>query len=305
MRHKGELKRSLQEEVPAEFLRTLEKLLEDESEHRHSSAGELLEELRALRSDHAPLLAKTGEGEKENEEPVAIVAVVSAYPGSGATIASLALSATLSRLGVDHALVECPGSEGELYSLLDGTRRMPKGAVYSGAGGEQAAVPAWRRGKAAYYPLNPSDGGRHLPDGAFANWLKRLGVPFVILDVSSRWEQSQIKEWLPRSVTHLAIVADCFPGKWTARRQSSCLDLVHEAYNHRIGCAWFANRDQSFSERKQWLSLFPKKPEVSIPDLGSRTVLNALWRGEGIPNDEATLQAIESSFHRWLSTVIK
>jgi serine/threonine-protein kinase len=304
IRHRGDYKRSIQEDVPAEFIRVLERILDSDPDRRPQTAIELLTELKIIKRGNVPLSEEPIRGDfRTDAEPVIIVAIASAYPGAGATFASMALSDTLARIKVAHALVECPGGYGELYALLNGAVRMPKGAIYSQAGVEQAAVPAWRQGSVAYYPLSPNDEGIHNPDNDYTNWLKRLGVPIVLLDVSSRWERSEVKEWLIRSADHIGLVADCFPAKWSHRRQLSCVELAEEASKHRISCAWLANRDQPFADRKNWLSLFPNKPEVSIPDIGSPAMINALWKGEGLPKDKTTSFEFDGAFRKWIAKV--
>jgi serine/threonine-protein kinase len=240
-----------------------------------------------------------------SKDQTVVIGMASAYPGAGATFSSLALSSALSRSGVSHALVECPGSDAELYALLNGTRRMPKGAVFAQANGQQAAAPAWRSGQAAYYPLEPNETGSQPPQFAFASWLRRLGTPIVVLDLSSRWEQPAIKEWMMRSVDQLAIIADCYPMKWSGRRQQSCMDILKLAKQRNIRSFWIANRDQPFPDRKQWLSLFPDKPEIYIPDLAGPAMLDSLWRGEGLSSNHSAMQKVEQAFKPWIVNIAK
>jgi serine/threonine-protein kinase len=239
----------------------------------------------------------------ENKDGVFVAALASAYPGAGATFTSLAWSSSLSRYGIAHALVECPGGEAEIYAWLDGARKMPKGTVYASASGKQAAVPAWRIGKAAYYPVNPDECSPNKPDGDFANWLRRLGVPFVLLDVSSLWEEQALTEWIVNSVDRIWMVGDCYPVKWSPRRQVACMELQKNAKQRDIQVGWIANRDQSFLDRKQWLSIFPSHPEAFVPDLSSQSMLNTLWRGEGLPTDRQTTGKIDAAFQKLTTSV--
>jgi hypothetical protein len=303
IRHRGAYKKALQDDVPKEFIRLIERLLAPDPLDRPRSAYELLDELKAIGEEFPVETDTIGEHEGAcNGGEAIVIAIVSAYPGAGATFASLALSSSLSRSGISHALVECPGGEAALYAYLHGDRKMPKGAVYAEASGEQATVPVWRNGKAAYYPVRPNEQAFIKPEGAFASWVRRLGVPVVLLDVSSRWENAEIREWIVKSVHRIGMVADCYPVKWTSRRQIACLELQQQARQRQVRTIWIANRDQSFREREQWLSLFPTKPEAVLPELSSTLMLHSLWRGEGLPSDPHTVQLLDGAFHNLISS---
>jgi eukaryotic-like serine/threonine-protein kinase len=304
IRHRGTYKKALQDDVPIEFILLLERLLANDPQNRFQSANELYSEMKlVLQQGNQSTDGITDFHDEIHKEGVIVIAVVSAYPGAGATFASLALSMTLSRSGITHALVECPGGEGELYALLNGDKKMPKSAVYAEANGQQATLPAWRDGFATYYPLRPNEHTWMKPDGSFANWLRRLGVPIVLLDVSNVWEQSELRGWLAKSVDRIEMVVDCFPVKWSVRRQVACTELLQLASRSNIQANWIANRDQLFADRKQWLSLFPAKPEVYIPDLTGTLMLNSLWRGEGLPSDSRTSRTLDEAFHKWIRKI--
>lgn len=316
IRHRGELKRVLQGDVPYTFCLVLERLLAHHAADRPETAAELSLELKRIQQqcfgfepsndigyDNDKVNSIHSVSCSEQCEQATVIAIASAYPGAGATFASLALSSSLSRAGNPHALVECPGGEAELYAWLDGSRRMPKAAVFAEASGQQAAAPAWRMGLASLYPVHPEESERAEPNGAFASWLRRLGVPIVILDVSGLWEGKARAEWLVRAIDKLLIVGDCYPAKWTSRRQVACMDLMMHADRRGIHTGWIANRDQEFRDRKQWLSLFPAHPRVIIPEFPSQALLNSLWRGEGIPTDSHTCHLLDASFQKLINSV--
>ncbi len=316
IRHRGALKRALQGDVPHEFTLLLERLLANDPDDRPQSASELCAEfINMLQenegTDHrndlygSLSLEVSSPYNETKKEGVIVVALASAYPGAGATYASLALSSSLSRSGIAHALVECPGGEAEMHVLLNGSRKMPRGAVFAEASGQRASVPAWRNGKAIYYPLDPNDHVMDRPDGPFASWLRRLGVPLVLLDVSSRWEQTELREWIVRTVDRIGMVVDCYPVKWTPRRQAACMELQNQANHRRIKIDWIANRDQLFPDRKQWLSVFPSRPEAYLSDLSGSLMLNSLWRGEGFPTDPQAILAVDTALSKWISSFIR
>ncbi|XID94441.1 protein kinase [Paenibacillaceae bacterium WGS1546] len=303
MRHRGPLNDALQEDATADFLRLLERLLADDPRNRPQSAEELLEELRAIKLD---VSGEDGRSRRSSAGGRAygnvwVVAIASAYPGAGATFAALALSGALSRAGVSHALVECPGGDAELHGLLNGARRMPRGAAFASPNGRGPAAPAWREGAAAYYPLDPdpSAAAHRAPDRDFAKWLRRLGVPLVLLDVSSRWDRTEMSAWLLRSADEIAMVADCYPAKWSLRRQAACLELNREANRRTIRSFWLANRDHAFADRTAWLSLLPERARALLPMLSASSVREALWRGEGLPRDAKTSRLFDEALRSW------
>jgi len=308
MRHRGPLAPSLQDDVPSDFSLLLGRMLANDPADRPRSADELLEELHRIKldlvgeEDARPVLPY---GSRQDASDTRVVALVSAYPGAGATIATLALSGVLDRKGQAHAVVECPGSEGELYALLNGERKMPKNAVFARADGRQAAAPAWRQGSAAYYPLRPDEAGAfdRCPGKELAKWVRRLGVPLVLLDVSSRWEHPETMDFVLRASDIVLLVADCYPTRWTPRRQAACLELHGQALRRNIRSMWIANRDQPFPDRGCWLALLPEKPEAHLPELPSSVLLHALWRGEGFPRDGRTSRALDQAL-RSLTVVL-
>ncbi|MFC5467616.1 serine/threonine-protein kinase [Cohnella suwonensis] len=321
LRRKSDMRDELQADVPEAFARLLGRMLSDDPSRRPQSAAELAGELGAIgevvgRDQGRPRKAGSPRDDflvedetsryAKRDSSVAVVAIASAYPGAGATTVALALSAALGKNGVAHALVEYPGGEAELYARLDGMRRMPGGAVFSRAGGGEAAVPAWRYGKAAYYPLDPSDSSSQ--EGtreAFAAWLRGLGVPVVLLDVSGGWERPGAGEWLTRHADRIVFAADCYPVKWTPGRQMACEELLREAAGRNVECDWIANRDRPFRERAAWLRLFPAAPAVFFPELPADRMLSALWNGEGLPADEGSAQAISAAFANWMPAVVR
>jgi eukaryotic-like serine/threonine-protein kinase len=303
MRHRGTLKAALQGDVPPAFRHLLEQLLSDEPECRPQTAEQLSSSLKMLLPDEEKIENMPVYNYETAANGVIVVAILSAYPGAGATFASLAFSASLCRSGIAHALVECPGEEAELYVLLDGTRRMPSGAVFAEPGGRTASVPVWSKEQAHYYPLNPHEPADRMPGEAFSIWLRRLGVPVVLLDVSSRWGKDEFMAWLVKTTDRIWMVADCFPAKWSSRRQAACHELQANAVNSGKTVSWIANRDQKFEGRKHWMSLFPAAPKANIPQLPNYAVISSLWRGTGIPADAETADLLDRAFQKAISSV--
>ncbi|MFD0670252.1 serine/threonine protein kinase [Cohnella sp. GCM10027633] len=313
MRHRGSMKEALQGDVPPPFARLMDRLLAADPASRPQSASELREELSRI-------MPEGERGEPANRADgliradalssgVTVVAVASAYPGAGATFAAMAASAALSRAGIAHALVECPGCAGpELYARLNGDKHRPRGAAYADGSGLQPTSPAWRSVAAAYYPIDPEAGATAMgpPGDEFTNWLRRLGMPIVLLDVSSGWAKTESLSWLREAADRIWMVADCDPSKWTKGRQEACiaLQLARGRNSPPVAFDWIANRDQSFPGRGAWLELFPSRPGALLPQLEGETMLASLWRGQGLPDDKRTARRIDAAMEKLLVALV-
>jgi len=303
----GRHARLLQDDVPAEFRDLLDETLTEMPEARPQGADELLRRLRQAFTVRQPFedapreaaLARSDCGKRETG--VSVIAVLSAYPGAGATLATLGLSRWLSEEGVHHAVAECPGGEPELYALLNGASDMPARAAFADPTGAGPTVPVWRRGTAAYYPLDPKEPGAGAPEERFSAWLRRLGVPVVLLDVSSRWQAAGVAEWLAScGVQSIWWVADCLPAKWSPRLQREAAELhAKVAGSGDASAGWIANRDHRFAHRDDWLACFPAKPIACIPWLPAPDIVQAVWRGEGWPAQSPSADHNRSAFRKW------
>jgi len=229
-----------------------------------------------------------------------IVALISAYPGAGATFASRLLSGRLNKLGVSHALAECPGVEPELYRWLDGDRRMPGRAVFAEPSGMGPVSPAWREGHAAYYPLRPHTPPGAVPEAVFGSWLRGLGVPVALLDVSEAWQAPAVADWLAEHCDAIYALADPIPVKWSERRQRGCMELLEASARGGADTGWIANRDLDFPGRSEWLRLFPEKPTLEIPQLPPAQVASWLWEGGDIALPRRAEAAVDAFCVRWL-----
>lgn len=223
-----------------------------------------------------------------------VVALLSAYPGAGATFVARLLSARMGRLGISHALVECPGSEPELYGWLDGLRRMPGRAVFADAAGMGPISPAWRAGHAVYYPLAPDSPSHEPPGAGFGSWLDGLGVPLVLLDVSGAWQTPAVSAWLAAHTAVVAVLADPLPAKWNRRRQRACGELLAAAARRGADTCWIANRDIGFDCRAEWLRLFPERPRLAVPQLPPAEVATWLWQGGELELPSAAQGALDA-----------
>jgi len=299
---KGPARKALQNDVPAAFAALLEDLLAENPAERPQSAAELLARLRRMQAP-AGTVIRANFPLRTRGTGVTVAAIVSAYPGAGATFSALGLSRYLRDAGIHHALVEMPGGDAELYALLDGSRRMPHGAVFADPSGSGETAPVWREGTALYYPAAPD--GSLLPEDEFYAWLHRLGVPVVLLDVSGKWEHPRMAEQLAESgIASFWWVADCLPAAWSRRRQEAAQELTRAAASRRTKVEWIANKDHVFTGRKSWLAGFPAAPAACLPLVRTELAVDAAWRGTGYPDAAARSEAFRTAFRPWARSII-
>ncbi|TJY44221.1 hypothetical protein E5161_02180 [Cohnella pontilimi] len=305
IRRAGNLHRTLQPDVPREFTDVLERVLADDPAVRPENANQLRQLLQPIAGSAETAETSRRHSDVRTDDGVIVAAVVSAYPGAGATFCAIGLSKALSEAGVAHALVECPGREPELYELLDGDRRKPKHTAFADPSGQSDPVPAWRLGTASLYTLDPRRASPMPPEDVFAAWLRKLGVPLVILDVSSGWDSPGVAGWLAEHAGWIWWVADCMPAKWSVRRQEAGAELHRLIRKNGHASRWIANRDLRFPEREHWLSCFPERPVLTIPQYPTESVVQAVWRGEGVPGSSKSASHMNLAFQKWAGEVIE
>lgn len=301
-------------DVPPAFRESVLRLLSERPADRPARAADVVKAWSVFAADEQPEPngGRTWSSAERSGRPSAafrgaalrgssrIVALISAYPGAGATFASRLLSGRLSKLGVSHALAECPGTEPELYRWLDGGRRMPSRAVFADPSGTGPVSPAWREGRAAYYPLRPQTPPGVVPEAGFSRWLQGLGVPVTLLDVSGAWQEPAVASWLAERCDAIYALADPLPVKWSERRQRCCMELLEASARAGADTGWIANGDLDFPGRAEWLRLFPEKPALTIPQLPPAQVASWLWAGGDIALPRRAEAGVDAFCERWL-----
>lgn len=295
-RPEGETLQSLRPDLPEGFAAVIGKLLQRDPGRRFQKAADVKAAL-------LPLMLVSSQDQAAGQAAAAVVRAPAAgggtvpfrrrvlvvgglYGGAGATFAALALARVLNRYGVPQAVVELPGSPAELFHLLDGDRKAPKGYRFRSLtledGGARGG--SWQDGLSEWIPLPPDAAcGATDPDLSF-RLLHTLPQPMVIVDVGSRWSDPAVRELCLRS-DMTAVVAGPNPAKLASVAASGTLEFLQRLHRDGRSVELIANRDVQFAGRGEWLSSLPRKPVAVLPELPPGELLACQWKGR-LPQDK-------------------
>jgi hypothetical protein len=100
------------------------------------------------------------------------------------------------------------------------------------------------------------------------------------------------------------VVVDPTPSKLANARTKALLRRLADADGAgRTRVSWVANRDVPSPRRSSWLAMLPQQTAVSLPVFPADCMLEAQWRGTGIPSERKERDVIERAFapllRRW------
>jgi hypothetical protein len=294
--------------APEPLLRLVEQLLEEDPGRRPQRAGEVLAALRVLeRRAFAGAVHGDGAAGADNARAAAaprLVLVGGLYRGAGATFAALCLAQALGRAGIDHAVAEHPAIEPELYALLDGERKAPRGYTFWHEAELDAAeggtpVPLWIDGYTQWVASHPDADGDEWPADRVERWLSRIRRTVVILDIGDRWRHPAVSP-LCAAAAELLVVVDPSPAKLSRTRVLMLLRELDSLARGGLSVTWIANRDAPSPRRDDWLRMLPAKPAVSLPAFAPQRMLEAQWRGTGIPDADEAREAASRAFDAYV-----
>lgn len=292
------------QEVPRELGEVVLQLLEEEPSRRCRNAIEA----EALLKKAAGLQKESGsrrQGGEQQEEPDGlrrrIIVVGGLTAGSGTTFTALSLSRLLKERRISHSLVELPGTKPDLYHLLFGEKKAPKGYRYAAERAQEATsglqgmtAPSWTDGATEWAPL-PADrpiGG--WIDSHTDRLLQLMSHHVIILDAGSAWPMEWYRE-LYRQAELVLLVCGPSPVHMSRLEASQTWAKVSKLQQEGTDVRLIANRCVDFRDFRQWLEALPADPLCQIPELPSAEVLSCLWRGELVPDSAALRPAIAAS----------
>lgn len=201
---------------------------------------------------------------------------------------------------VAHSFVEFPGAKPDLYHMLFGEQKAPKGYLYlaeraqNPSYGQPADPPVWSDGIMEWLPLPPSRPVDFWKQEHTEHMLTLLNHSVAVMDMGSAWNIESCRDLCLQSVMILLV---CGPspvhlGRLEASHTWMKLNkLMSEGANVQL----VANRNVPFRGREEWLKSLPAEPLCLIPELPAKEVLSSLWNGELVPDCAALKPVIAGS----------
>ncbi|UKS29011.1 serine/threonine protein kinase [Paenibacillus sp. HWE-109] len=273
-------------DLPEVITSTVGLLLQEHPHNRCQSAMEVKMRLRTYSSNTTipiPNLAKNDVAD-QTAIPEKLIIIGSLFAGVGSTFAAISLSRLLHALRIPNALVEHPVIEPDLYMLLYGDTRAPKGYQFSHSIVKDQQAPTstvWTDGYSSWFPIHP--------DGLTDTWqsaesfklLHTIKKPIVIWDVSTHWEEASVQE-LCHSADEIIVVLDGSPGKCNRPRSRSLLEKFETYQKRGKRVHLLANGNLPRKVSQEWVESLPIVPLCTIPDFPRDEVRHKVWRGQFI-----------------------
>lgn len=290
-------------DLPRRFVDIIDKLLKSRPEERYSSAEELLGDLRLAQREAesaGPRFAVAGDRDKgavRHLEPKLIV-VGSLYSGAGSTFVGMGIARLLHARAIPHAYIENPTNAPDLFALLYGEKRAPRGfrsaIAQISEEGRIAGGVSWTDGHTEWIPLPPE--GLSVPwtlEDSFA--LQRaVKRPILIYDVSDRWEDGHVQD-ICRMADEILVVVDTSPAKMYRPESAVRIGRFQQWHSASKSVRVIANRDLPLRERKQWLASLFLPPSCSIPAMEESRVVAAQWKGVPAQDDKEIFSKLEAA----------
>lgn len=270
--------------VPSSFGTVLERMMHPLPQHRYQSMEEVEKALRVFvpHTEHPAEEPKRRELYMNRTKTV-LVSILAISPGAGATLLAITLAMMMGRRGIDVTAAEYYGAESEWAELLPS--KLKKEAVEEkGIISFAEKIASHRNGlNTIHWMAVPSHhlDGKERNAQLFDQMLRHIGSSLNVIDFSSRWHDPQAMYWLKES-KHVVAVGDPFIAKWQVGHMHKLIKLGDELRQQGSSLHWIANKDIRFRGRREWLSLFPERPLVSVPQLPQDAILNTLWSGKWI-----------------------
>jgi serine/threonine-protein kinase len=277
----------LQHHIPDQLQSIIAKLLQFNPEARYQRALDV----------HAALGNLSNEGTTAEARTIAalgslisrkLILVGSLYAGAGSTFTALSLSKALNHFQIPHALIEHPSNDPELYTILFGERYAPKEYIFTLDKIkqnllEQTAV--WRNGYAEWHPLPPAGGEQDCEIEQCYKLLYSITQPIILLDISHHWNDPTVRELCKLADEIIVVAGPSLPKlnmPSSLKRINQLIDLQTRGKSVKL----VANRQTVFAAHKEWLISLPFAPICIIPELEYAEVLQSLWSGHLVQDNE-------------------
>ncbi|MFB9330438.1 serine/threonine protein kinase [Paenibacillus aurantiacus] len=235
------------------------------------------------------------------------IVVASIAAGAGATSVALTVSHLLSRRNRRCAAFEYPGAGPEWHSLLQGglgrespTRLTPLAPGYT----------RFEKNGVLWHARYSNDTPHGSPAGdptdrmqAFGLMERNAAADFSVIDLSTAWKEPDAN-LLMLEADIVLFVADPDAAKWSGVNVAAAERLRRERQACGRMTCWAANKDISFRERMQWLSLFPIRPHILIPHVSPEKRHDLLWKGKWLTDDRVLLAVMEKAYEPLIRYIV-
>ncbi|MEX2415832.1 MAG: serine/threonine-protein kinase [Paenibacillaceae bacterium] len=271
------------QQLPIHLFAIIEKLLSHHPEDRYASAIEVQLELQRVKHSMLNDQFKQIHNNKSSKNPdKKLIVLLSLYPGAGCTFTSMGLAGQLRRYKIEHALVEHPANEPELFQRCNGYREAPEEYSFPleqvlNAHKLQKEL-AWCIGSTTLYPLDPV---RIIEEWNTEKQLRLLfEIPesIILVDLSHHWDDVMVQDMI-RQADEVLVVAGPNRTRLESSRIVERIEMIKGWFNYGKRVSMIANHWTSFSYGAYWLDMLKPLNVYRIPELDLFHVLNYEWIG--------------------------
>ena len=232
------------------------------------------------------------------------------YAGAGSTFTTVSLARVLNQLGIPAAVVEYPNQDPQLYSLLYGDEKAPKGYSFlmEDLVLEEMAQRRleWKDEHTTWIPVNPHSNKKDWSIDQIYKLIYSVKSTITLLDVSGRWQDEAVKE-LCKNADEILFIVDGYPMKRNTPAAVQNKQILAELERSGRTVHIIANRDiqdRRHSDREEWIRSLPRPPLCIIPELPYEEHIKAIWKGELLQDREDHQDGLLTAFYPLIHRLI-
>jgi hypothetical protein len=127
--------------------------------------------------------------------------------------------------------------------------------------------------------------------------------PYVLFDASTQWQDEHVRE-ICRLADAIVVVTDSSPAKMYRPAAQELAQWLLELQSSGKELHLVANRDVQLRGRKLWLSSLFVHPVCCIPALEETKIIESLWRGKLIQDQDGFRDLIDGHLEPLLNGIL-
>jgi hypothetical protein len=271
------------EQLPMQLFMIIEKLLSHHPDDRYASALDVQLELQLLQKSMLSDQRKQVHSNKQSTNiDKKLIVLLSLYPGAGSTFTCMGLAAHLRLYGIEHALLEHPANEPELFHRCNGLADAPYPYMFPL---EQITLAhklqrehCWQSGATVWYPLDPLVKVDEWNAEKQLRLLFEIPESIIIVDLSHQWDDPLAQDMI-RQADEVLIVAGPNRTRLESANAIKRIELIKEWFEYGKNISIIANHWTSFSYATYWLDMLRPLHVYRLPEYEINDVLNYEWKG--------------------------